>query len=152
MLHWLCQNFTEVCYSLPATARSMNPCVVIVIGILNKHAPWSGTLDLHLTLHWLCQYITDLKRDYFAQCRCDIDVRGVLVGKHWRAATPQRSLGIAPVTHARCWLRFTTFRPDMTYTIKSGWINRKYRNHYDVSRCSYGVSTNPLRFITVLLR
>ena len=34
----------------------------------------------------------------------------------------------------------------------SGWLNRKFRNHYDVSRCSYGVSTNPLRFMTVLLR
>ena len=31
-------------------------------------------------------------------------------------------------------------------------LNRKFRNPYDVSRRSYGVSTNSLRFMTVLLR
>ena len=30
--------------------------------------------------------------------------------------------------------------------------NRKFRNPYDVSLRSYGISTNPLRFMTVLLR
>ena len=38
------------------------------------------------------------------------------------------------------------------YTIISGWIKQKFRNHYNVSQCSYGVSTNQLRFIVVLLR
>ena len=59
-----CQNFTKVGFSLPMIARSMNYCIQIVIDILKKHAPWSGTLDIHLMLHWLCQYITfTFKRD-----------------------------------------------------------------------------------------
>ena len=34
----------------------------------------------------------------------------------------------------------------------SGWlIQQKFWNPYDVSRRSYGISTNPLRFMTVLL-
>ena len=37
MLH--CHIFTEVGFSLPVRARSMNPCIVIVLDILNKHAP-----------------------------------------------------------------------------------------------------------------
>ena len=65
----------------------------------------------------------------------------------------------APVTHSRFWLRLITIRPDETYIVKSGCIgmhrdgqNRKFKNPYDVSRRSYGISTTPLRFMTVLLR
>ena len=39
----------------------MIPCIVIVHDIFSKHVPSHGSLDLHITLHWLCQNFTSSK-------------------------------------------------------------------------------------------
>ena len=63
-----------------------------------------------------------------------------------------------PVTHSQFWLRFTTNRPDVTYTVKSGCIGLYFEYlrktnvflevpmvslqiHYDSWRCYYGSTT-----------
>ena len=58
----------------------------------------------------------------------------------------------APVTLSRFEPRFTTTHPDLTQMVKSGCIGmrrdgkkKKFQHQYDVSRCSYGVSTIRLR-------
>ena len=51
---------TKVCCSIPMMARIMKPCIVIVLDILYKHAPWTGTLDLHLMVH---QYSTSMHHE-----------------------------------------------------------------------------------------
>ena len=45
----------KVLYSVAVIAGSMKPCIVITLDTLFKQAPWPGALDLHFTLHWLCQ-------------------------------------------------------------------------------------------------
>ena len=55
---WLCPFL-----SAAAMALSMKPCIVVVLDTLFKHTP--------LTYIARCIYIT--------KCRCDIDLRGVLV-------------------------------------------------------------------------
>ena len=45
----------EVHFSAAAIAVSMKFCIVIVNDTLFKHTSWHGALDLHFTLHWLCQ-------------------------------------------------------------------------------------------------
>ena len=45
-------------FSVPMIARIMKPCIIIVLDLLYKHAPWPCTLDLHFTLLWLCQILS----------------------------------------------------------------------------------------------
>ena len=50
------ESRNKVHFFAAVLAVRMKPCIVIVLDKLFKQAPWSGALDLHFTLHWLCQY------------------------------------------------------------------------------------------------
>ena len=48
------------CYwtRLHMMARIMKPCIVIVLDILHKEAPWPDTLDLHFTLSKILRFVS----------------------------------------------------------------------------------------------
>ena len=69
-LHWLCRIFMsslekKVHFSAAAMAVSMKPCIVVVLDTPT------------MTFFFCLTYISHCC--YFTKCRCDIDLRGVLV-------------------------------------------------------------------------
>ena len=68
-IHSLVLHHVDVLFSAAVIAGSMKSCIVIVLDTLFKHAPWPSALDLHFTLHWLCQNfvssLENLSRVYF---------------------------------------------------------------------------------------
>ena len=107
--------YVEVCFfSASVIAVSVKACIVIVLDMPFKHAPWPGALDLYFMVHWLSYFLRrslvfsapviaasvklyilnvldipfqilpwpgalDHVFSDFAQCKCGIDLRGVLV-------------------------------------------------------------------------
>ena len=47
----LCRSLV---FSASVIAMSVKPCMVIVLDIPFKHAPWPSALDLYFMVHWLC--------------------------------------------------------------------------------------------------
>ena len=60
-------------FSATVMAARLKPCIVIVLDILFKHAPWLGTLDLYFTVQWLWQYLPRSLRILSTCDSCEVE-------------------------------------------------------------------------------
>ena len=116
------------------------------IGSMNFARKWCKKYLHYVNQHWLHFYMA--RERFLVRVKTFLlEYRNILwrqndvnrIKKPWHINTLWYTDTNAPVTHSRFWRRFTTIRPDVTFTIKSGCIwtdkNWKFINHYNVSRC-----------------
>ena len=77
----------------------MKSCIVIILDILYKHAPFFATFHAPMTENFC---------DFFAQCRCDIDVCGVLILERIAKSVYSQQLSATsediPTNEKRCYI------------------------------------------------
>ena len=100
----------------------MKACIVNVLDTLSKHTSWTGSPDLHFTLHWLCQNLRRVQK--LSTFLCSIN--------SWKYKTLHSNCPCYTLQpHTMTWCPWPTFHAPLT--LSKFYVKSRNKVHFSAA-------------------